>query len=197
MAATLVFPENNTECNEGKIINDTQSEVTFRWNEAEFANKYEVVLINLNTDVETTVESNTNSADIIIERGIAYKWHVLSLSDISDATAMSEEWKFYNAGAGAVNYAPFPADIVAPENGSTLTGSTVNLEWSGSDIDNDIVDFEVFFGSENPPTESLSSVTENSITATISSGNIYYWIVKTTDEADNTSTSDVFHFSVE
>jgi len=197
MAATLVFPENNTECNEGKIINDTQSEVTFRWNEAELANTYEVVLENLNTDVKTTIESNTNSTNIIIERGTAYKWYVTSLSDIGDATAKSEEWKFYNAGVGTLNYAPFPADIVAPENGSTLTGSTVNLEWSGSDIDNDIVDFEIFFGSDNPPTESLGSVTENSITATISSGNTYYWMVKTNDETGNSSTSDVFHFSAE
>ena len=32
VAVALVFPEDNLECQEGTIINDTQSEVIFRWN---------------------------------------------------------------------------------------------------------------------------------------------------------------------
>ena len=32
VAATLIFPDNNTECNEGEIISETQSRVLFQWN---------------------------------------------------------------------------------------------------------------------------------------------------------------------
>jgi len=51
LATTLIFPENNTECNEGEIISDTESRVTFRWNASEFTDSYIVHLTNLNTNV--------------------------------------------------------------------------------------------------------------------------------------------------
>ena len=54
VAAILVFPEDNTECNEGTIINDTQSKVVFRWNTSEHTDAYEVVLTKTETD-ETSI----------------------------------------------------------------------------------------------------------------------------------------------
>ena len=50
LAATLIFPDNNTECNEGEVVNDTQSRVTFQWNASQNTDSYEVNLKNLNTN---------------------------------------------------------------------------------------------------------------------------------------------------
>jgi len=41
-ATSLIFPENNTECNEGVVVNDTQSTVTFRWENSQNTDSYEV-----------------------------------------------------------------------------------------------------------------------------------------------------------
>ena len=97
------------------------------------------------------------------------------------------------------NYAPFPAIAITPQRGATITGtsSTVTLEWSTSDVDDDIVSYEILFDTVNEPTTSLGSTTNTTINASISTGNTYYWRVITKDSFDNTSNSELFEFRVE
>ena len=47
-AAALIFPENNTECNEGTVINETETDVLFQWQEATNASSYILQITNLN-----------------------------------------------------------------------------------------------------------------------------------------------------
>jgi len=197
-AAKLVFPDNNLECTEGAILNDAQSTVTFQWETSSNTNSYEVNLKNLDTNSSTTTNSNTNEASITLERGVPYEWFVVSKSDDSDATAQSDTWRFYNAGGGTINYAPFPAIAVSPTRGQTVNSSgSINLEWQGNDVDNDLTEFEVFFGTNNDPTTSLGTTSQSSMSATISSGQTYYWRVISKDEVGNTSQSEVFDFKVQ
>ncbi|MBM1107507.1 hypothetical protein JQC67_15235 [Aurantibacter crassamenti] len=197
-AAILSFPENNTECNEGVIINDNKSRVNFQWKASEFTDNYTVVLKNLTTNITLETESKTSTVEIIIDRSASYQWHVISKSEINNETTQSDIWKFYNAGKGKVNYAPFPADIVAPENGNTISqiDDKIILEWNTVDIDNDIKEYEVFFGSENTSKESLGIVNKNKFEVNVASGTKYFWMIKTIDEVGNSSTSDVFNFMV-
>lgn len=199
IATTLIFPEDNTECQEGTIINDNQSRVLFQWNESEHTDSYEVHLEKLDNGIESTHDSNTNELQIIIERGTAYSWFVVSKSSATDETAESETWKFYNAGAGVVNHAPFPADLLSPTNNATVAigSGSVLLEWEASDIDDDIVSYEIFKDTNNPPTTSVGTTSETEITLDVTVGTTYYWYVETTDNANNTSKSDVFSFIAE
>ncbi|MEO9893072.1 hypothetical protein [Aurantibacter sp.] len=198
IAAILTFPEDNTECNEGVIINDTESRVNFQWNDTEFTDNYTVVLKNLDTDIIFETESTSNSVEIIIERSTSYQWYVISKSESSDVTAKSDLWQFYNAGNGSVYYVPFPADVLAPENGSTISalGNKIFLEWNTDDLDNDLKQYEVFLGTENTATESLGFVNENKFEVNVVSGTEYFWMIKSIDEAGNISNSEVFNFLV-
>lgn len=196
-AAILIFPEKDKECTQGTVKNDTQSDVTFEWNAAKNANSYEVNLRNLNTNTSTTVNSTTNSVTITILRGTPYEWYVVSKASGTTVTATSEKWKFYNEGPGIENYAPFPADVVSPKRGAQVENSgTVTLEWTGSDVDNDIEDYEVFFGTVSPPTSSLVETANTSTSTSINAGTTYYWRVVTSDMVGNTSTSETFEFKV-
>ena len=198
-AATLVFPANDTECNEGAIVNDQQSTVTFRWNASENTDSYEVRLRNLDSNTSSTTQSNTNEADITILRGTPYEWHVVSKANNTSVTATSEAWRFYNEGPGVENYAPFPAEAIAPSRGANLVASTtsVTLQWEASDVDDDIVEFEVFLDTNEDPTTSLGTITESTVSGVaVTSGNTYYWKVITKDGANNTSTSEVFGFKI-
>ncbi|MFS4457384.1 hypothetical protein [Maribacter sp. 2304DJ31-5] len=199
VVTTLIFPEDNTECQEGTIINDNQSRVLFQWNESEHTNSYEVHLENLDNGTESTHESNTDELQIVIERGTAYSWFVVSKSSATDETAESETWKFYNAGAGVVNHAPFPADLLSPTNNGTvvISSGSVLLDWEAYDIDNDIVSFEVFMDTNNPPTTSEGTTSETEMTLDVIANTTYYWFVEVVDSANNTSKSDVFKFSIE
>jgi len=167
-AATLVFPDNNMECTEGTIVNDAESTVSFQWQASSSTDSYEVNLKNLDTNVSITINSNTNEAPITLERGMPYEWYVVSKSDDTDATAQSDTWRFYNAGGGTSNYAPFPASVVRPTRGQTVNSATnINLEWEGDDVDNDLVEFEVLFGTNTDPSMSLGVTTQNSISAAV------------------------------
>lgn len=197
-AAQLVFPEDDTECNTGTVINDNLSDVTFEWNASQNTDSYEVNVINLNTNNSSRTNSTTVEAIIRIERGVPYEWFVVSKANGTNETTESERWRFYNEGPGVENYAPFPAEAINPERGANLNGVTnVTLEWSVSDIDDDIVSHEVFFGTDSGSLNSLGTTANTSIeNVTVASGNVYYWQVVTIDEQENSSISDTFQFRI-
>ncbi len=197
-ATTLIFPDNNTECNEGVVVNATQSTVTFRWTEAQNADTYELNVRNLDNNNTARSNVSTNSADLTLLRGVPYEWFVISRANGTNETATSATWRFYNQGPGVENYAPFPAEVVSPERGSTVAATgTVSLVWAGSDVDNDLVDFEVFLGTDAAALTSLGTTTESTLVASIDAGTIYYWRVLSRDSQGNTSLSEVFEFRVQ
>ncbi len=197
-AATLVFPDDDTECNEGEIVNDTQSTVTFEWNASQNTDSYEVNLRDLNTNNTSRTISNTTTADITIGRGVPYEWFVVSRASGTNETANSPTWRFYNQGPGVENYAPFPAEAVNPPRGATINDSdTVTLEWEGGDVDDDLSEFDVFFGTDVDPTSLLETTANNTSEATISSGQVFYWKVVSKDSQGNTSQSEIFEFRVD
>ncbi len=198
-AATLVFPEDNTECNTGVIINETQSDVTFEWNISQNTDTYEVSLTNLNTTTTTTTTASTNEVTIRLERGTPYEWFVTSAASGTNSTAMSPTWRFYNEGPGIQNYAPFPAEAVHPGRGENVTSGTisVDLEWAGGDIDNDIETYEILFGVDPQPTTSLGVISGTTLNGVAVVGStVYYWQVITRDSLGNTSNSEIFSFRV-
>ena len=197
-SVSLVFPENNSECTEGQSLNNLESSITFQWQEGTNVDSYEVHVLNLDTNSASITNANTNEAAITLSKNTPYEWFVVSRNSDSEEAPSSAKWRFYNAGDGVENYAPFPADAVYPVRGETISAtSTVTLEWSGNDVDNDIEEFEVFFGTSNNPTTSIANTPQLSATTNVSSGQTYYWRVTTKDEVGNTSQSEVFDFKVQ
>lgn len=197
-SVSLVFPENNSECTEGQSLNTLESTIIFKWQQGTNVDSYEVNVRNLDTNTSNTINANTNEAAITLLKNTPYEWFVVSKKSGSDVTPSSAKWQFYNAGTGVENYAPFPADAVNPTRGQTIAAATsVTLEWSGNDVDNDIENFEVLFSTSSDPTTSIATTSQSTTTATISSGQTYYWRVITKDAVGNTSASDIFNFIVQ
>jgi hypothetical protein len=197
--AALTFPDNNKECTTGIEVNATQSSVTFTWNASVNTDSYDIIIKNLDTNSSLTFSSITNEKTITINKATPYSWYVISKSTTEIETAQSETWKFYNAGDGVQSYAPFPAELIVPTMGSNLTGvTTVTLEWSGSDVDNDVTGYDIFIDTTSPPTMQLGiNQTETTIDTTVAASNVYYWRVITTDSEGNNSESEIFSFRVD
>ena len=197
-SVSLVFPDNNSECTEGQSLNTLESTITFEWQQGDNADSYEVHVLNLDTNSSSITNANTNEAAITLSKNTPYQWFVVSRNFNSEEAPSSATWRFYNAGDGVENYAPFPADAVSPARGETINATnSVTLEWSGNDVDNDIQDFEILFGTSNEPSNSIANTSQSSTTANVSSGQTYYWRVITKDEAGNTSQSEIFDFKVQ
>lgn len=198
-AVDLIFPQNNSECNEGEIINDAESKVTFEWDTALNTEFYVFQLEGLNSDFIYETETDDTEIAVILKRGEAYSWNVTSRSSGSEEAAVSENWYFYNAGPGNIAHVPFPAEILTPKTGKILTSETgkVVLEWSGSDLDDDISSYEVYFGQENPPVNKTIAGLETILEVNITSATKYFWFVITIDEQNNSSKSNMVNFEVE
>jgi hypothetical protein len=134
--STLVAPANNKTCETGTSVSDTQSTVAFSWNASASTNTYDVRITNLNTSVATNKNGvSATSTTATLDKGVPYSWKVTSKNTSSTTTTASDTWKFYLAGDGVVNYAPFPADLKTPASGSTVTLSDgkATFTWEGTD----------------------------------------------------------------
>ena len=195
----LIFPINNRECAEGEVVDANNSTINFQWEAAENTTSYEFFLEDLESNILHQESTTEMELEVTTTRGMALKWYVQSKSDATEETATSEVWSFYNAGEGVTMHVPFPAELLSPSQGKFFPRSTttVTLEWNGNDVDNDILEYEVYFGESNPPNNLERTISDENTGVNISSGKTYYWFVKTVDENNNTSNSRVFKFFVE
>ena len=198
--AVLLFPAQNEPCSNGVVVSTTQSTIQFKWNKADNTESYDLVLKNLETGVVANHPASSNTQlDLTIARNMPFSWYIVSKSGTSSASIQSDTWKFYNAGPANVSYAPYPADAMIPALGANVTATSgkITLDWNGSDADNDIVSYDVFFGTTNTPAL-LSANVVNSILpdVTVASNAIYFWKVITKDAKGNKSDSGLYQFKI-
>ena len=187
-AAALTLPANNTVCYEGANISSLTSDVSFSWAAAKDTEIYDLVVTNLNTLTNTTKSVNSdNKATVTLLRGTPYRWQVISKSNKSKETASSDVWKFYLAGDGASTFAPFPALIIAPVSGASVTPNAgkVNLIWSGADPDTKVLNYEIYIDTDQTKVLNRlvapSATTSSNLWVNVISGTVYYWSVKSSD----------------
>lgn len=196
-SVTLVFPFQDSECEEGTDITEDESKVTFEWQKADHTDSYVLVLKNLNTYVQEKYTTTQAKLAVRLKRGVPYEWYVTSKSNSVSFTLDSEVWRFYNQGPGTESHVPFPAEVLSPAQNGEHNFHLVDLVWSGSDVDNDITGYDVYFGIQDPPVNKLADNTQNSSVTNIQvSVAKYYWYVVTRDSAGNESESQMFNFVV-
>lgn len=199
-ASLLVFPQKNSECTTGVSLNESSSQVEFRWQKSNHTESYELQVTNITTGITQTVSTKSISAKLPIEKGEPYSWVVVSKNTQTNEKASSETWLFYNSGSESA-FAPFPAQIVFPSSGTTVikdVNNEIELTWSGADIDDDIENYEVYFSTEPLPTTLVASPSSDIPVFKVSvlSDTTYYWRVVTIDAEGNSSDSGIFQFKV-
>ena len=197
--AILVFPYENSACNEGTNLTILESTVLFEWEAGKNSDKYELMLKSLSTGAITTCETSNTEVPVILKRATPYAWYVISKSNSVSDTARSATWKFYNAGDGIKSYAPFPAEIISPAMAATIStaSSVITLDWNGSDVDGDITGYDVYFGTIAAPGIFKSDQPESILlNVPIASKTIYFWKIVTKDSRGNKSDSGVYQFKI-
>ncbi|ASU33729.1 fibronectin type III domain-containing protein [Mucilaginibacter xinganensis] len=197
--ATLVFPAQNALCTSGTVLSNTEASIVLTWSAAAHTDSYEIDIKNLITGTIAVQTSTGNQITATLSRNTPYSWFVVSKSNSLNTTAQSDTWKFYLAGSGAITYSPFPAVLVAPAFGASVTAAAnaINLTWTGGDVDNDITGYDIYFGSTSTPSLLKSNVTDMFLNGvTVTSGSSYYWKIVTKDTQGNTSNSGVYYFKV-
>jgi hypothetical protein len=196
--SVLIGPANARTCEEGTNITATQSTVAFSWNSTSDTESYELRITNLNTsEVVTQTGITTTSATATLTRGIPYSWSITSKNK-GATTTVSDIWKFYLAGVGVTNYAPFPAAAVSPLPGTTVTPTNgkVTLTWDTSDVDGGTLTHTLYLDTvdgKQTPLAANSNLTVKTKEVSVAANTVYYWRVATSD-GTNTATSIVYSF---
>ncbi|MDB0043201.1 hypothetical protein N9F01_01950 [Flavobacteriaceae bacterium] len=201
--STLLAPANNKTCETGTSVSDTQSTVAFSWNASASTNAYDVRITNLNTSTATNKNGvSLTSTTATLDKGVPYSWKVISKNTQTTTTTGSDTWKFYLAGDGVVNYAPFPAELKTPASGSTVTLSDgkATFTWEGADPDSgDTLSYTVYVDTEDgkqTPTSYLTNLSAQTVDVELEAATTYYWRVKTSD-GTNSSFTTVYSFKTE
>ncbi|SFR34310.1 hypothetical protein SAMN04490243_0812 [Robiginitalea myxolifaciens] len=199
-AVTLVFPENNSECLTGIVLNQQTSEVEFRWQATNNAATYRLTVRHLGDGTTEQLTTSNTTARVVLDRGAPYSWSVVGQTASGMSGPSSATFQFYNAGI-TLTYPPFPATLISPGSGASITASAqgqVLLEWIGGDVDGDLNGYEVFLGTA---VDNLSSAAQvgpfsTSTTVSVNSGTVYFWEVISRDAEGNSSSSGVYSFRV-
>ena len=198
--ATLLSPANNETCLDGTSLNDSQSNVEFSWSVASNALSYEVVVTNLLTQSDQTFTSTTNQTTLALTKAEPYAWLVRSIGETGSTPSESEQWKFYLAGDAQINYAPFPPELIAPRSGANVTpniNDIISLNWSASDVDGDLSQFEVYLD-QSDATTLIDTIeyqsAETLLEVEVESNVTYYWKIIAIDANGNQSSSGVYAF---
>ena len=189
-AANLSKPANNTQCLE-------VDKVKFEWNKSDNTDTYTITIIDLISSATVTQNTSTNTVEITLTKGKPYSWQITSKNKSTSKTAKSEVWKFYLSGAADSNHAPFPAEIIAPKNETTVSAGSIELSWKVSDVDvGDTHKFDVKLDKTNATTVICTDQADTKKTITLTAG-VYYWRVIAKDNNGNHSESGVYKFTVQ
>lgn len=191
----LSLPADNKLC--------LDNNVSFQWNastdEQKDAIVYQIQIAKDNAFsqiVSTLDNSSLSTSALALDKNTAYYWRVKATDSKGLSSAYSSTFKFYTAGVAVVNHLPFAPALISPEMNVALSTTTASLQWNASDVDTaDVLTYDVYFGTANPPTEKVSdSKSEKTVDVTIEPGKQYYWRVTVKDDKGGETVGQVWKF---
>ena len=192
---SLVYPTQNLLCIDNSI--------PFDWSDATDPNNdnvsYKLVVAKNRelTNVVTTRTVNSSEIRITLDKGESHYWSITAIDSKGLEGDQSSVFAFYTKGTGESNNVPFTAALVSPSNEGSVTGTTVNLKWTGADSDSsDTLTYDVYFGEDADPELSQSDITVSNFDVSVEAGKTYYWKINTKDDSNAKSIGQVWSFTV-
>lgn len=195
-AVNLIYPTQNLLC--------TDNTINFNWSKAtdpeNDALEYNLIIATdraMTNVIENSTITNLQTT-VSLEKQTAYYWKVDALDINNKQGTSSEIFAFFTKGEGVLNYAPFSAELVSPENNSNQsTATSISLTWDAVDINTtDILTYELYFGENSTLTLIDDSLSDKSHTVSVESGKSYFWKVNVKDQNGAKSIGQTWSFTV-
>ena len=193
----LIGPENNNSCTTSTVISESQSQVTFNWLSALDADEYELVVRDIENGTDYKKQIFRILTSMILERGKTYSWWVFSKNNSFETQAKSSIWTFYLEDSQKISNFPAPANLITPKANQqiSLTNGKYLFRWDAIDLDNDIIEYKIYLGSDSNNLKLYSeNFNVNFLEIDLNPNQYYYWKVLTIDSEGNTSTSAIQMF---
>jgi hypothetical protein len=189
----LVYPTNNLLC-----VNNV---LEFQWNASTdidgdaITYKIEIAKSNQFSQIAFSSNLSTTKNAFTLEKGIAYYWRVQAIDSKNKSSNYSSIFNLYTEGIGVSNHLPFAPELIKPEFNSIKSAGDVTLEWLGSDTDNDPLTFDVYFGTNNPPTIVSQNQNTKSFKVSTIASTTYYWKVVVKDGKGGETIGQIWKFN--
>ena len=192
----LMAPVNNLLC--------TDNTVTFNWGSSLDLDgdtiNYTMQIATDNLFLQIVLDTNIKETKttFTLDKGKAYYWRVKATDSKNESSSFSSIFQFYTEGIASENHSPFSPVLVSPKLSSVLQTTTSTLEWTASDVDNDTLVFDIFFGTQNPPLQKLSAtLSETILHVEVASSKEYFWKVVVKDSKGAQSIGQVWNFKTD
>ncbi len=186
--AVGTLPANGEPCSDYEEVPADESKVSisFKWNAAQYADSYELVILESDSEVFRNSLDNLE-AQVELERGKTYTWSVKSINEFGET--LGNTYSFTTPGTPIGNYAPYAAEISVSFNVET---TEMAISWVGSDEDNDVLTYDVkVWENANLLLEEMDSTLESLEPILFISGASYSVEVISKDTASNFSVSSI------
>jgi len=187
-----IFPTDGLLC--------TDNPLEFKWGSSTDKEgdviSYEIELAYDNA-FNNVIEKKTLSATNItltFEKGIQVNWRIRSKDSKGEYSDYSSTWNFYTEGEGMVNYLPFTATLIYPMAFSKIEGEYVTLDWESSDVDGDLLFYDIYFGETTPPVLLKENSAESTHEVSINPNKTYYWKIIVKDDRGGESIGNTWAF---
>lgn len=187
-----IFPTNGLLCSDNPL--------EFSWNSSTDkegdAISYEIELAEDNA-FENIIESTTVSETSItftLEKGVQLNWRIRAKDSEGEYSNYSSSWNFYTEGEGIVNYLPFSPTLIYPKAFSKVEDNVVVLEWASSDVDEDPLLYDIYFGETTPPDLVKENSEDSTYEVSINPDKTYYWKIVAKDGNGGESIGHIWIF---
>ncbi len=187
-----VSPSNGLLC--------TESPLSFEWQASTDSDgdaiTYEIEIARDAQFTESVINQTVNSTSISIdlERGVEFNWRVRAKDTKNAQSSYSPVWTFLTEAEGISNYSPFTPDLVFPELNTKVIGNSVTLEWQSSDVDEDELLYDLYFGESNPPSLMTEGISTSTQEIDINPGATYYWQIIVKDQKGGEAIGQIWVF---
>jgi len=190
-------PTNNLLC--------IDNSVTFEWNASTDIDgdvvTYQLQVATNNQfseNLETINNITSTNTQLSLDTGVAYYWRVKAVDSKNASSEYSSVFQFYTEGEGQLNHLPFSPSIVGPNLNSIVQAMSTTLSWTASDVDNNPLVYDVYFGEVNPPVSKVSeNQSEVALDVNLSSSSNYFWKVVVKDDKGGVTNGQVWNFKTD
>ena len=194
---TLVYPTNNLLCIENPVLCEWTTSTDSNGDVITY--QVEVAKNSSFTQDKQTFNGQSITQAVSLEEDVAYYWRVKATDSNNASSSYSSVFKFYTYGEGVTNYVPFTPELVNPALNAVESGTTANLQWTADDVDtSDVLTFDVYFGTDNPPTEIVSeNQSATNLEVNLAATTTYYWKVVVKDGEGGQTIGQIWSFKTD
>ncbi|PQB07669.1 hypothetical protein BST83_11270 [Polaribacter filamentus] len=177
---SLIYPTNELLC--------TDNPLEFSWSPS-FDEDGDVISYEIQVATDLAFSENFQvstvtipSANFTLLKGELYYWRVKAKDSKNLSSDFTSVWNFYSQGEGITNHIPYAPSLISPALNESVLNASLNLKWSASDEDGDLLSYDVYFGTSTLPELVAENITETGFNVNLNlTETTYYWKIVVRD----------------